>query len=70
MTLTREEELRIENIEAALIAMQKQINGAASKNNLNRLLVLANSKISTLTTSITTLQTKVEELIELGQKLQ
>lgn len=70
MTLSRYEELRIQNIEEQIIVLQKQLRGAASKNQLNRLLVLANEEVRKLTVLNTSLQTKVDELIELTEKLQ
>ena len=70
MTLSLYEEKRIKNIEEKLISIQNQMAGAASEEMLNRLLVLCKEKIRVLTEQTTDLQTKVDKLIALAQKLQ
>jgi len=70
MPLTFEEQQRLENIELKLAEIQEIINGAASLNALNRLLVLCNKEIAEMTELDTATNTKLDTLISLAQKLQ
>lgn len=70
MSLTTEELNRIEALETELIEIRRLMNGAASKNMLNRLLTLANQQVSNALEEVTTLETKVDQMIVLLQKLQ
>lgn len=70
MSLTTEELNRIEALETELIEIRRLMNGAASKNMLNRLLTLANQQVSSALEEVTTLETKVDQMIALLQKLQ
>lgn len=70
MTLTAAEKTRIANIEEKVSGVSNLIEGASSKNMLNRLLMLAQERIDRLETRLATANTKLEELIQLAEKLQ
>lgn len=70
MALTAAEEARLQAAENAITALAKMIRGAGSKNQLNRLLVLAQDQTRALSTRLTTLETKIETLLTLARKLQ
>jgi cell division protein FtsB len=70
MALTPSEKARMKKAEETLVSLQNLIEGAASTNQLNRLLVLANEEIRRLTERVETLETKVNELLDLAKKLQ
>jgi hypothetical protein len=70
MALTPQEEERLQNAEQLAQENQRLLNGSASKAMLNRLLVLANEEIARLRTRLGNLESQVETLIDLAQKLQ
>jgi hypothetical protein len=70
MTLTAAEETRLENAEDTTQQLKHLIDGAGSKNQLNRLLVLCNEEIRKLNARVATLETEVSELLVLARKLQ
>jgi hypothetical protein len=70
MTLTRTEELRLENAEETAQQLKHLISGAGSKNQLNRLLVLCNEEIRKLNARVASLEEEVSELLALARKLQ
>ncbi len=70
MSLTAAEQERITNAENALGELQELIQGAGSKNMLNRLHVLAEEKARRLEERLTTLEAEVQELLGLARKLQ
>jgi hypothetical protein len=70
MTLTPAEKKRLQNAEATIIDLEELIKGAGSKNQLNRLLILANEEIRRLNERVDELQTEVNELLDLAKKLQ
>ena len=49
MSLTAAEEMRIQEIETLLNQLKTLVTGAASKNMLNRLLVLCNEQVRRIT---------------------
>jgi hypothetical protein len=69
-TLTDSERKRITNIESAVTQLAHLVKGGGSLNQLNRLLVLAQSLCSELKEEIIILETKMDELLELTRKLQ
>jgi hypothetical protein len=70
MALTNSEQLRLTNAEETAQQLKHLIAGAGSKNQLNRLLVLCNEEIRKLTARVASLETEVQELLELARKLQ
>lgn len=70
MSLTYGEEQRIQNIEKTTQKLLDLLDGASSKNMLNRLLTLCNEENRRLSTKITDLETKLTTLIALARKLQ
>lgn len=70
MTLTFSEEQRLTNAEETAQQLSHLIEGAGSKNQLNRLLVLCNEEVRKLNARVTTLETQVQELLVLARKLQ
>jgi polyhydroxyalkanoate synthesis regulator phasin len=70
MTLTFAEEERLTNAEEITQQLKHLIDGAGSKNQLNRLLVLCNEEVRKLTARVATLETQVQELLALARKLQ
>lgn len=64
MTLSRAEEIRIQNIETQLLELQTLIRGAASKEMLNRLLTLCNDQIKKDNERVIELTSLVDILIE------
>lgn len=70
MSLNAAELVRLTKVEKNLRYLAEQMEGSGSKNQLNRLLVLAQNELSKVTTRIEAVETKVEELLELARKLQ
>ena len=70
MSLTYNEEQRILELEEAVQSLSRLVEGAASKNMLNRMLSLSNNQIKELSVETTALETKVDQLILLAEKLQ
>lgn len=70
MALTTAQEKRLSNVEETTQLIKHLVDGAGSKNQLNRLLVLCNEEIRKLNVRITALETEVSTLLELAQKLQ
>jgi hypothetical protein len=70
MALTPSEKARVLKVEETLVDLQELIKGAGSKNQLNRLLVLANEEIRRLNERVEALEAKITELLELAKKVQ
>jgi len=70
MSLTYDEEQRIQNIEKTAQKLSNLIDGAASKNMLNRLLTLCNEENRRLSDKLTAVETELNTLISLVRKLQ
>ena len=70
MSLTAKERAELDQLEADLLNLGHLIKGGGSKNQLNRLLVLAQEQNRKLTTRVTALETKVKTLLELVRSLQ
>ena len=70
MVLTPSEEIRIQEIEQTIRNITKLATGAGSKNQLNRLLVLAQEQVADLKNVVEPLEVKMEELLVLARKLQ
>jgi hypothetical protein len=70
MTLTPAEKKRLDNAEKTIVDLEELIKGAGSKNQLNRLLVLASEEIRRLNDRVTELEEEVETLLNLAKKLQ
>ena len=70
MALTDDERERLETLEDTVVNLAHLVKGAGSRNQLNRLVVLAQDKIDSLTTRLLQAETKMTELLELVRKLQ
>jgi hypothetical protein len=70
MSFTAAELQRIEDIEEKLIQLAQLVKGGGSINQLNRLLVLAQNKAETLSSRVTSLETRSNTILSLVQRLQ
>lgn len=70
MALTAAEEERIQELEDTVKRLTILMQGSGSKNQLNRLLILAQEEIRKLTTQLEPIETQAEECLELARKLQ
>ena len=70
MSLTFEEQKRINNIEETVQDLSNLIKNVSSNDMLNRLLVLGNEEIRRLTERVDSLEDKVITLTTLARKLQ
>lgn len=70
MSLTTSEEKRLSEAESTVNQLAKLVQGAGSKNQLNRLLVLCQQEVGELKSMVDELEDKVDELIDLTRKLQ
>ena len=70
MTLSPTEKQRLTTVEEKIISITKLLKGVGSKNQLNRLYILAQKTNKDLETRFDTLETKIEELLTLARKLQ
>ena len=70
MALSTAERLRLEAAERALETIAISLRGAGSKNQLNRLLVLAQDQMRKLTIRVEAIETTATELLALLRRLQ
>ena len=70
MSLTNAERIELNALEEDARNLAKLVMGGGSKNQLNRLLVLAQGKNTQLTTRVVALETKAETILDLVRKLQ
>lgn len=70
MSFTKSELDRIKKIEDTLNKLTYLMKGVGSKNQLNQLLVLADSQIKSLETQVENLESEITTLTALAQKLQ
>jgi hypothetical protein len=70
MALTDAERRRLERLETGMTQLAKLVKGGGSGNQLNRLLVLAQSQVDELTRIVENLESRMEELLTLAEKLQ
>jgi hypothetical protein len=70
MSLTPAEEKRISDIETKTVKIGHLVQGTASKNMLNRMLVLAQQEMGGIRTSLEALETQMSTLLTLARKLQ
>ena len=70
MTLTYSEETRLRNAERTVQDLKDLIEQAGSKNQLNRLLVLAQEEMKRLTSKVGALESQSTTLLGLLRKLQ
>jgi len=70
MTLSPTEKQRLTTVEEKIISITELLKGVGSKNQLNRLYILAQKTNEDLKTRVDTLETKIEELLTLARKLQ
>lgn len=70
MSLSTVERTRLEELEQDTNNLATLIRGGGSKNQLNRLLVLAQDQNRKLTARVEALETKMDEILELVRKLQ
>ena len=70
MALTISERKRIESIEEKLLQLANLVKGGGSKNQLNRLLVLAQKNTEDLKTTVEEMESKMADLLDLVRKLQ
>lgn len=70
MSLTTQELQRISDLENAVKRLAILMRGSGSKNQLNRLLVLAQSQIEELKKILEPMETEMKEILELVRKLQ
>lgn len=70
MTLTYSEEQRLRNAERTVQSLKDLINEAGSKNQLNRIEILAQEEIKRLTAKVDVLESQAATLLSLLRKLQ
>ena len=70
MALTAAEEERIQELEETVVRLTKLMQGSGSKNQLNRLLILAQEEVRKLTTQLEPIEADTEECLALARKLQ
>lgn len=70
MALTDAELRRLVKLETGMTQLAQLVKGGGSTNQLNRLLVLAGSQVEELTQQVEDLEARMEELLELAEKLQ
>jgi hypothetical protein len=70
MSFTLEELRRIEGLENIITQLAQLVKGGGSKNQLNRLLVLAQGQVNEMKARVEALEAKAEELLTLARKLQ
>lgn len=70
MALTRSEAERLKNAEETIQELKTLIDGAASRNMLNKLKMLSNEQLRRVELRLTQIETDLETLIALAQKLQ
>jgi hypothetical protein len=70
MSLTAAEEKRISDLETKTVQIGHLVQGTASKNMLNRMLVLCQQEVANLTTKVEETEAKATTLLTLARKLQ
>jgi len=70
MALTGAEEKRLREAEQTLVRINKILDGAASKNQLNRLYVLLLREVEELSNAASEIEEKVNEVLEYARKAQ
>jgi hypothetical protein len=70
MSLTPVEEQRISDLETKTVQIGHLVQGTASKNMLNRMLVLAQEEIGSIRTKQEALETQMSTILALARKLQ
>lgn len=70
MALTNAELRRLERLETGMAQLAQLVKGAGSGNQLNRLLVLAGAQVDELTQIVENLESRMDELLTLAEKLQ
>lgn len=70
MSLTAAEEKRIAELETKTVQIGHLVQGTASKNMLNRMLVLAQEEMSGIRTALEGLESQMSTLLALARKLQ
>jgi hypothetical protein len=70
MSLSNAERIKLEKIEEYLIDLAHLVKGGGSRNQLNRLLVLAQDTNRKLTARVEELESQMSEVLELVRKLQ
>jgi len=70
MALTIQEEIRISELENTTIRLTQLMKGSGSKNQLNRLLVMAQEDIKKLTDILAPMEDKTNTILALARKLQ
>ena len=70
MALTPVEEQRVKKIESKAVELGHLVKQAASKNMLNRLLVLSQEENKKITSKLDEMEEKLTTLLDLARKLQ
>jgi hypothetical protein len=70
MSLSTTELERLEKVEKEINQLAHLVKGGGSKNQLNRLLVLAQSQVDEMKAVVDDLESRMETLLELAEKLQ
>lgn len=70
MSLTAQEEERLQQVEEYLVKLFKLLDGAGSKNRLNRWYILLSNNIKTLEEKIAEVESDLSDVLELARKLQ
>ena len=70
MALTETEAQRLRTLEAATLNLAKLVEGGGSKNQLNRIDVLAQDEIRKLEVRVEAIESKVDTILTLVRKLQ
>jgi hypothetical protein len=70
MALTYSEQKRLQNAEETIQELKTLIDGAGSRNMLERLKMLSNEQLRRVESRLTDAEAELEELITLARKLQ
>ena len=70
MAFTTTDERRLLVLEAAALELSKKLSGAASMNQLNRVLIVAEDDLNKLEEQMDALEVIMEEILDLTRKLQ
>jgi hypothetical protein len=70
MALTAQEEERLQQVEEYVVKLFKLLDGAGSRNRLNRWYVLLSNMNNTLSEKVTEIETELDEILALARKLQ
>ena len=70
MALSNAERIRLSNLEKTVQQLAQLVKGGGSKNQLNRLLVLAQDKLTKVEARVAELESQANEILDKVRKLQ